>query len=286
MPVQLVVTGVCPSADYRLVERATTPTSATSPGEPVKYDDVTSNELRPSRRTVTRAAAWSVPVVAAATAVPAYAASCTPVTVTATNATSATRVSNLEWRATFDADGNGPLPGNVLTVKAAYTAGMAVRDDGPNGTNDNFTIQNPVGGLNTYGLVLAQRLNNGANTGAIGRYTFTFSKPVTGLTFTLTDIDSTTGDFWDAVWLTSGFTSSNRSAGMTGDGTQGNPFRQSNGNTAVNNASGNNGNVTISYPGTISTFTLSYSNRVTGQLTADPDQVVTIANFSFAFQPC
>ncbi len=112
MPVQLVVTGVCPSADYRLVERATTPTSATSPGEPLKYDDVTSNELRPSRRTVTRAAAWSVPVVAAATAVPAYAASCVARRMTVANVvqSSVRRTSATGWTATFDPTGPGRCP--------------------------------------------------------------------------------------------------------------------------------------------------------------------------------
>lgn len=247
----------------------------------------TLTDIRPTRRSVTRAAAWSVPVIAAATTAPAYAASCTPVTVNATHSGLPTRVSNVEWRTTFDHDGNGPLPGNTMTVKASYDTGMVVRDYGPNGTNDNFTLQNGVGGLNAYGLVMAQRLSGSSfNTTPFGRYTFTFTKPVTGLTFTLTDIDSTTGDFWDSVWLTPGFTYTGRGSTMTGVGTSGDPFRQANGNTAVNNTTDGNGNVTISYAGTISSFTVNYSNRQTGTMTADPDQVVTIANISFAFQPC
>lgn len=247
----------------------------------------TVTDVRPTRRSVTRAAAWSVPVIAAATAAPAYAASCTPVVVAASQAGAATRVSNVEWRATFDSDGAGPLPGNTMTVKATYDPGMVVRDDGPNGTNDNFTIQNGVGGLGTYGLVMSQRLTGTSfNTAPFGRYTFTFTRPVTGLTFTLTDIDSTTGDFWDSVWLTPGFTYRDRGSTMSGVGTQADPFRQTSGNTAVNNATGSNGNVTISYAGTLSSFTINYNNRQTGTRTADPDQVVTIANISFAFQPC
>lgn len=243
-------------------------------------------ESRPSRRAVTRAAAWTVPVIAVATTVPAYAASCAPVTVSAANATGGNRVSNVEYAVTFNA-GTGASPTNVMTVKATYDSGMLVRDDGPNGANDNFTIQNPVGGLTTYGLVMAQRLaSRTSNTGVYGHYTFTFTKPVTGLTFTLTDIDSTTGDFWDAVWLSPGFSTPRLAPGMTGAGTQADPIRQSNGNTAVNNASGTNGNATITYPGTISSFTVNYSNAQTGRITADPDQVVTIANFNFSFQPC
>ncbi|RYB94658.1 hypothetical protein EUA93_10075 [Nocardioides oleivorans] len=252
----------------------------------MKYDIANLTDARPTRRSVTRAAAWSVPVIATATTVPAFAASCAPVTVTAANATAPNRSSAVDYSVTFNA-GTGAQPTNVMTVKATYDTGMVVRNDANGGTNDNFTIQNPVGGLNTYGLVMAQRLSSRAsNTGAFGHYTFTFTKPVTGLTFTLTDIDSTTGDFWDSVWLTPGFSKPTLSAGLTGAGTSADPIRQSNGNTAVDNASGANGNATITYPGTISSFTINYSNRQTGTISADPDQVVTIANFSFGFQPC
>src|SRR6476661_3875666 len=95
----------------------------------MQHDDPTPNDLRPSRRTVTRAAAWSVPVVAAATTAPAYAASCPPVNVTSANVTTYNRVSATEWTATFDRDGSGPLLSNVLTAKATYDSGMKVRND-------------------------------------------------------------------------------------------------------------------------------------------------------------
>jgi hypothetical protein len=252
----------------------------------MKYEISELTESRPSRRAVTRAAAWTVPVIAVAATAPAYAASCTPVAVAVGNATGANRVSSTEYTVTFNA-GAGSSPINTMTVKATYDAGMAVRDDGPNGANDNFTIQNPVGGLNTYGLVMGQRLTSRAsNPAAFGHYTYTFTKPVTNLSFTLTDIDSTTGDFWDSVWLTPGFSTPKLSTGMKGTGTQADPIRQTGSNTAVNNASGTNGNATINYPGTISSFTIHYSNAQTGTISADPDQVVTIANFAFNYQPC
>lgn len=256
----------------------------------MQHDDPTSIDQRPSRRTVTRAAAWSVPVVAAATAAPAYAASCAKVRVTANQVTTYNRVTAVQWTATFDADGNGPLLPNVMTVKATYDNGMAVRNDAgtaAGGANDNFTVQNPVGGLGTYGLVMGQRATGRTGApGAFGHYDFTFTRPVSNLSFTLTDIDSTSGDFWDSVWLTPGFTLSDKAAGLQGSGTQGDPLKQKTGNSAVDNASGGAGNVTVTYAGPISGFQVNYSNAQTGSYTADPDQVVTIANFAFDYQPC
>ncbi len=253
-------------------------------------DTPTPTDPRPSRRTVTRAAAWSVPVVAAAATAPAYAASCSKVRVGPNNVTTYNRVSAQQWTATFDYDGTGALLPNVLTAKATYDSGMAVRNDAgtaAGGANDNFTVQNPVGGLGTYGLVLAQRATGSAGApGAFGHYTFTFTRPVSNLSFTLTDIDSTTGDFWDSVWLSSGFTTSAKATGLQGAGTSTSPLRQKTGNSVVDNASGGAGNVTITYPGTISTFTINYSNAQTGSYTADPDQVVTIANIAFDYLPC
>ncbi len=242
---------------------------------------------RPTRRTVTRVAAWSVPVIAVATTAPAYAASCASVRATTSHITAVNRVSSVEWNATFDVDGNGPLPGNVMTAKATYDSGMNVRNDGPNGTNDNFTVAGSVGGLNTSGLVMAQRATTSSPSGALGHYLFSFSKPVSNLSFTLTDIDSTTGDFWDSVWLTGSFTSSNKASGLQGVGTSASPFKQVGGNSAVDNSSGSGGNVTISYPGPISSFQINYSNVATSfSSRLDPDQVVTIANIAFDFQPC
>lgn len=244
--------------------------------------------VRPTRRTVTRAAAWSVPVIAVAATAPAYAASCASVRVAQSHITGYDRVSSVEWTATYDFDGaSGPLPANVMTARASYDSGMAVRNDNNGGANDNFSIAGSVGGLGTNGLVMAQRASTKKPSTAFGHYTFGFSKPVTGLSFTLTDIDSATGDFWDSVWLTPGFTASAKASGLRGVGTAADPFKQSNGNTSVNNSSGGAGNITITYPATISSFTLNYSNAATGfDSDLDPDQVVTIANLSFNFQPC
>lgn len=245
---------------------------------------------RPTRRTVARASAWTVPVIAVAATTPAHAASCAAVRATSANITAYDRVSALEWNATFDVDRGGPLPGNVMTARATYDSGMSVRNDGPNGTHDNFTIGGSVGGLGTAGLVMAQRPTldtPAAPLTAFGHYAFSFSKPVSKLSFTLTDIDSATGDFWDSVWLTPGFTVSNKAAGLQGAGTAADPFRQTSGNTPVDNTNGGAGNVTLTYAGTLTAFTINYSNAATSFARGvDQDQVVTITNFAFEFQPC
>ena len=254
-------------------------------------DTATLTAVRPSRRSVTRAAAWTVPVIAVAATAPAYAASCPGERVTSNGSvTSYSRDSSIKWRGTFDADGTGPKPSNVLTIDATYDAGMAVRNDGPNGTFDNFTILSPVGGLGTAGIVMAQRPTVDTPTAPLaakGNYKFTFTRPVSNLSFTLTDIDSASGDFLDAVELTPGFTWSNRASGLTGVGTAANPFKQTTPDVNADNSNGSAGNVTITYAGPLSTFTISYGNQAaTFAAGVDQDQVVTITNIAFEYQPC
>ena len=246
---------------------------------------------RPTRRAVTRTAIWTVPVIAVAATAPAYAASCPGERVNSNgNITTYSRDSAIKWRATFDTDGAGPKPSNVMTVDATYDSGMLVRNDGPNGTFDNFTILSPVGGLGTGGLVMAQRPTQGTPTApltALGHYKFTFTRAVTNLSFTLTDIDSASGDFLDAVQLTPGFTWSSRATGLTGVGTPGDPFKQKTSDVNADNSSSGAGNVTITYPGPLTTFTLSYGNQAASFATGvDQDQVVTMTNIAFDYKPC
>lgn len=253
-------------------------------------------DLRPSRRTVTRAAAWSVPVVAAAAAAPAYAASCAPVRMTVANVVYAAtqRVSAVRWTTTFDPDGSGSKPNNVLTVEATYDNDMKVRNDAgttSGGANDNFTIQQAVGALGTYGLVMAQRPSLDTPTAPLnadGHYKFTFTRAVSNLTFTLTDIDSAAGDFLDSVVLTSGFTFViPGTSTLQGEGTVAKPFRPKSTNTPIDNTNSSAGNVTITYPGPITTFTVDYRNAASSfAANVDQDQVVTISNFAFDYRPC
>ena len=82
----------------------------------------TSPDARPTRRTVTRAAAWTVPVVAVSAAAPAYAASCSALTG-ASFATWSGRISNggLDYSQTYTPPA-GTLASSIeMKIAASYT---------------------------------------------------------------------------------------------------------------------------------------------------------------------
>ena len=150
---------------------------------------------RPTRRTVARGAAWSVPVVVVGAAAPVAAASpCPPwhyvlawadpgtTTYDRDSATSATAtVTSL--------DAGAPAVTVTLSAVATEPSKLDVRFDNleVNGT--------PVGGTTEYGLVVRQvepRAADGSppGPGARQELTFAFDQSVSNLSFTVTDIDS------------------------------------------------------------------------------------------------
>lgn len=253
-------------------------------------DDGDGTGVQPTRRTVTRAAAWSVPVVVAATTAPAFAASCPRARATVSDLTTFARTSATRWTATFDVDGTGPRSAIDVTIEATYDPGMRVRNDANGGPRDNFTITGPVGGLGTYGLVLAQRPTEDtprSRLHAAGHYRFTFARPVSNLTFTVTNIDSATGDCLDSVALTPGFTFAPLPTTLQGVGTSGNPFRPRSPSAPIDGTNSTAGNVRITYAGPLTTFTIDYKNAATSfAWGVDQDQVVTVTDAGFEFQPC
>lgn len=176
----------------------------------------------PSRRTVVRGAAWSVPVVAVATAAPAFAASpCTAKTALLPVTWSATSTTTSQTGTT--------TTGATVSVAAAYTrAGLSPGSLGSgnlgaqtaSSTRDSFAIVN-----NTPALLTGDPSTN------FQTVTFTFSEPVFGLTFSIDDIDRGTG-YWDWVSLASSpgeIPGATFSAGTTiiGGGTDANGWRTS-----------------------------------------------------------
>lgn len=255
----------------------------------------------PSRRTVTRVAAWSVPVVAAAATAPAFAASCgsvSPVSGTI-DWDSRYQMSNgwfsywvNRWSRTNNYAGTYTLeqPNNTaaqgLRVSAAYSGEMV-----PLG-NRTLRPNAPVGGLTVGGLCLAQ-YNNRASARPAGQrrqdrgaYTFTFDRPVTNLTFTVTDVDSATGDFWDMLELSSvaPFTVGSKGSKVTGSGSETAPYAATGGNTDVNDTTGSAGNVTVTFPGPLSSFTITYWNNVEN-FTQDTTQAVWVSDMTFSYSP-
>lgn len=260
--------------------------------------------MRPTRRTLTRSAAWSVPVVAVAAAAPAFAASpCDPrvgqvldwdgsnVTYTRTSATVA--------KAVLDPDGTGPVPTLTLDVTASYTGNMLPGSENGD-TSQTLTRAAAIGGLGVSGLGLMQATTSAEpNTpagstrgyGDRGTYTFTFSRAVSNLVFTLTDIDSAANDFRDALTLSAGYQVLERAAGIQAvignAATPNNWFQTADSNAPVNDTTGTNGNLKVSFAGPISTFSITYWNRQSAYDPAiDTNQRVFVSDMTFDYTPC
>jgi hypothetical protein len=247
----------------------------------------------PTRRTVVRSAAWAVPAVAAVSAAPAFAASevCTTYNVngfpfySGTSSVGGTRRST--WSQTHTAPGSSASV--LVQGLATMTGSMRLGGSNNNTTNDNFRGYQMVGGVGQ-GLCLHQaRTTNSGNQprNHRGAYTFTFGQPVTNLSFYLTDIDYMAGDFADRVELSGAFTYSMPGSNntVTGAGTQASPFRSS-GTVNENDWNSSRGNVLITYPGEITTFTITYWNALTSFSNVDRDQAIYIGNMSFDYEVC
>jgi len=261
--------------------------------------------LAPSRRTITRAAAWTVPVVAVSPTAPAYAASpCDP------------RAGAVDWgdasrynragaaSATYtvpDPDGAGPGQALTLTITNTFL-GSNTRLGGQPGlfggapANDNLRTTTGVGGsgsgatsLELHQSPISDNQKVGTWTGTSNKSitTFTFSRAVTNLTFTICDIDSAQNDFWDGIALAGApFTSGKANATyVLGDGSTGNPFRADNGNRPIGDNS-TDGNVTITMP-SVTSFEFHYWNlSSSSSWLVDDDQAVYLSGFTFDYKPC
>lgn len=144
---------------------------------------------RPTRRTLVRGAAWSVPAISVAVATPAFAAS--PCAKTA--------LLPVTWSTTYTASTQtGTTAGGTnVNVTAGYTQGagggsVATTNLAPSaapGTNDSITLRNnsPAG-----------QVGNPENS--YQTVNFVFTRPVYELTFFLDDIDQST-NYQDRVGL-------------------------------------------------------------------------------------
>lgn len=236
-----------------------------------------------TRRTVMRGAAWTVPVVAAATTVPAYAASCTSYQY------------RLNWGVTtynkINADsGKATVPGAPGSVPVVVTFGSQMSGTMLRET-DNLTVDTgttDIGNLGNSEVGLLLSHANPIPSGRDNRQTLTigFDRDVTGLSFTITDIDSLGSSWYDQVEAsgTRTFTVTPRNLGGTyviGDGTNGNPWRYRDDNTQLANSGTSRGNVTLTYSGTVRSITLDYWSSV-----ASSNQKVWISDLTFSARGC
>lgn len=234
----------------------------------------------PSRRTVLRAAAWTAPAVSVAVAVPAYAA--------CSNVSATTASYLLDWGVT-------PWIRTSATMGVATVAGLTTgaspvsvtfSSTGPqslNRSSDNFTVpaQTNVGALGggVRGLRLdhAARLTTGREAGQV--VTITFGRQVSDLSFTITDVDSQERGWCDQVSL-SGRRDATRAAGLRGAGTDSNPWRQREEDSAVPATNGA-GNVRVTYTEPVTSIVLKFWTSVTGGT-----QLINLTDFSFTASSC
>lgn len=217
---------------------------------------------RVNRRAVARGAAWSIPVVAVATNAPAYAAS--PCTGGAAN--------TVTWARNTTGDANyttqtGTVTGNTLSVSSAYSS-TAAGVGSVSSTRNMATY--PTGSNSPPSFELSNNIPR-ATLGDPQNYwqtaTFTFTKRVAALTFTIEDIDSTTGNtaFWDRVAIIpeTGATASGafRSPSvLTGTGSLSSPWQTQSNDDARGYAAAQAVDVTIS--GGFTTFSIRYWTTV------------------------
>jgi hypothetical protein len=210
-------------------------------------------EPAPSRRTLVRGAAWSVPVVAVAATAPAYAAS--------TCAGQPSYTMNLASKVGSD--------GTSLGIKSVVN-GVTV---GPY----NLSTSDPAFPLSGWlELENVPRATSQTNPTRYQDVTLTFGRSVSLLQFTVSDLDSvstTQQSYWDrlaVVSTASAFTATPVMAGntlVTGAGTLTDPLRQAS-FTSSTPASNNDGSrqMRVSFTGTTRSITLRFwSSRDTNQ---------------------
>ncbi len=216
---------------------------------------------------MTRGAAWSIPVVSLAVAAPAMAASGCKMTT-----------GLLNW----DAFADGSQTGKALATTGGTGVTATVTTTGGDTAAGNGVVTSTVtGGLSK--VMRFTSLNNVNNTSQT--VTITFNKPVQNVSFSLLDIDSAPGGYYDQVIIsTAGFTGSKHSnvigAGAAkGNGNNNGPYRPPDDDHSVAGGS-SNGNVDLSWTGPVSSISFIY--RQNGSMNGNP----FIGISDIAFQYC
>lgn len=244
-----------------------------------------------TRRRVVRGSAWAAPAIVVGAAAPRAAASpCPPVSYTIDWSNSSfvrTSSTNASIRATSQ---NASAPPITLTVTAQYTGAMKSGTE-RSGDTSLSAVPGQVGGSFTSGLRIQQTVTTPVyytpERAARGTYTFAFTGAdgspvsVSNLAFTVTDIDSTAGDFWDVVELSGSF-SSTAGSGVTGTGTLGSPATATSSDAPVADATSSAGNLNVTYQTPTSSVTLTYWNNAQRFSGVDRSQGIYIAGMKFS----
>lgn len=257
--------------------------------------------VRPSRRTVVRGAAWSVPVVSMAATAPAFAAS-----------TCISRSSDwrLDWgtsawtvsKPTADGTHTGVAtvvgPANSTPITVTFTSTMVRASGSARRASDNLTVPTTtnIGNLGAN----ARALNIAHDDGIVaGRDDYrqeiriSFSRAVTNLAFTITDIDTQTSAWSDRVELSPSVSTEVSPTGseVIGRGLDESessnnrgPWRRT-ANDNIDNAGDNSGNVNVTYAsraaGAGNAFTLTFWTAIGGG-----NQRIFLSDFTFTALTC
>jgi len=227
-----------------------------------------SQKQRVSRRTVVKGAAWAAPVVAMASAAPAFAASpCTP-TVSFDDLTVGTSPTTIKF-----------LPSDV-TATLSYSSTGNDGDSTP-GNTGKVAKTSTTPSWNYLEVEMLEKLEKGDSV----TVTVTLSEPVEGLSFLIHDIDSTgeknywgkvTWNYQDTVVIpTSGYTY-DLGTNIQGNGTSSEPFHPKQlGDTPID---GGAGRVRLTWPGSVSQVKIKYIAGVAGN---SQNQHIGIGDISF-----
>lgn len=158
-----------------------------------------------------------------------------------------------------------------------------------------------VGGTGRRGLEMWQQQTSTGprNANAVHNdrqtITFDFGRPVTGLSFTITDIDGyrtntrNTGQYRDALYVSQPPTSVTLGSRVQGAGTQASPWTSNqvpSTSSALDNATDGRGNVTLTYAGPVQALSVTFYNTETRALTGSGSQAIYFTNFSFTANSC
>jgi hypothetical protein len=169
---------------------------------------------------------------------------------------------------TFNSRSFGSLTLTISTVAFAGTTLFA----------SNRTVQNgPAGGVFQRYLRFEQVPNA---TGRGQTITIAFSSPVTNLSFSLFDIDTTNNGWRDEIFIdTTGFTFSIPAGSdvVQGGGGNSNRFRSSNNDNNVD-ADENDGNLNLGHPGPLTSFVIRYQN---GNENGSSNQWIGMSDITF-----
>ncbi|WP_129358323.1 MULTISPECIES: hypothetical protein [Micrococcaceae] len=238
-----------------------------------------------SRRTIVRGAAWSAPVIAAASTVPAYAASiCQDVayqpvlstsTITRSSSTSATGKFN---PTITPSSPTGPVKPTVnVSFTASATGGKiisAVQNLAVAGQQNQLGY-NGAGDLATDGIELIQRGPIGYAARQI--LNITFDRPVSNLKFTLADFDQS--NYLDQVAV-SGSPIITNASGVSGSGTPTSPLGP-NRNRGDLRSDNTNSRSLVQYTQPTTSVTLEFWSK-----TGAGSQQIFLSKMSFTASTC